>query len=135
VEILLAAGAEIDARSQTAQHQCPIYGGYTALHLAATGNHGATVRTLCSAGASLSALTSSGETALSLAAALGYTNIVEILLAAGAAQTKVGLTAAEVRSEMNCRWRVMSITVFGSFRPSINTTNLSENEICVTECR
>jgi ankyrin repeat protein len=113
VEILLAAGAEIDARLQVGQHRCqcprcPIYGGYTALHLAATGNHGATVRTLCSAGASLSALTSSGETALSLAAALGYTNIVEILLAAGAAQTKVGLTAAEVKRERNYRGRVTS---------------------------
>jgi uncharacterized protein len=110
VEILLAAGAEIDARSQTGQRQCkcppcPIYGGYTALHLAATGNHISTVRTLCSAGASLSELTGSGETALSLAGALGYTEIVEVLLAAGAAQTKVGLTAADVKSEMNCRRR------------------------------
>jgi hypothetical protein len=109
---LLAAEVEIDARSLIDQYQCKcllclIYSEYIALHLAATRNYISIIKTLYSAGASLSELIDSDETTLSLAEALGYTEIVEVLLAAEVAQTKVSLIVVEVKSEMNYRRRAM----------------------------
>ncbi|KAJ8704121.1 hypothetical protein PYW07_013415 [Mythimna separata] len=58
---LCAAGAEIDAKSDAAT------GGKTALHIAAERGHFENVKTLLTAGASLSILDAHGNTALALA--------------------------------------------------------------------
>ncbi|XP_063898940.1 serine/threonine-protein phosphatase 6 regulatory ankyrin repeat subunit C-like [Helicoverpa armigera] len=58
---LCSAGAEIDAKSDEAT------GGKTALHIAAERGHFENVKTLLSAGASLSILDAHGNTALALA--------------------------------------------------------------------
>jgi len=87
VELLLAAGADVDAKNNY---------GWTALHYAAAYGHADVVELLLEAGADIKAKNNSGGTALHYAAAYGHADVVELLVSAGAnvnAQDKDGWTA------------------------------------------
>jgi ankyrin repeat protein len=71
VQALIAAGADVDA------------GNGRALRYALAGRHEGIIRTLIEGGADVN-LKGMGETALEAASRLGYTNIVQMLVAAGA---------------------------------------------------
>ena len=75
VELLLAAGADVDAESNI---------GETALHYAAAYGHADVVELLVSAGANVNAQDKDGWTALFWASFKGYVAVVELLLASGA---------------------------------------------------
>ena len=76
IEILIGAGAQVDARHTET--------GSTPLHYAAITNHVEAVAILLDKGAQISAASKTGATALHLAANRGYKEIVELLLGRGA---------------------------------------------------
>ena len=87
VELLLAAGAGVDAKDKK---------GWTALQYATLEGYAAVVELLLTAGADVSAKDKDGRTVLQYAAVYGKSAIVELLLAAGAdvnAKDKSGRTA------------------------------------------
>jgi len=87
VELLLAAGADVDAKDED---------GWTALHDAAWGGHAAVAELLLAAGADVNAQDNDGWIALHDAARNGHSAVVELLLEAGAdvnAKNKNGWTA------------------------------------------
>jgi ankyrin repeat protein len=76
---LLSRGADIDEANTTSY-----YGGYTPLFWAVESANDELVRFLVENGANVNATSNKGKTPLSIATEAGYTNIIEILKAAGA---------------------------------------------------
>lgn len=76
---LLSRGADIDEANTTSY-----YGGYTPLFWVVESANEELVRFLVENGANVNATSNKGKTPLSIATEAGYTNIVEILKAAGA---------------------------------------------------
>lgn len=86
-QVLMAAGGDVDAKNQE---------GFTALGVAAFGDHIDIMEVLLEAGADVNAKNGLGVTALMVAAAYGHGQTVQLLLKAGAevnARNTVGVTA------------------------------------------
>lgn len=75
VELLLAAGADINAKNKQ---------GETMLYSASAGNHMDVIQILIDAGIDVNSKSTESNTALMLAASEGHSKIVKVLLAAGA---------------------------------------------------
>ena len=90
VELLLKAGAAVDARS---------HGGFTALHIAASNGIPEMVRLLLKAGADAGAATDGGKTALEFAIEANRENVVDLLEAASKARPTRKAGAARRRQK------------------------------------